>query len=75
MPYINHSMVIFGILICFVLKYPAMFENPEFELEIQNAGESMPEEEFHEISRLTAVTRKTEITLLNPQPHSIKLNP
>lgn len=43
-----------------------MFENPKFELEIQNACESMPTEELHEVSRLTAVTRKTKITLLNP---------
>lgn len=52
-----------------------MLENPEFELEIQNACESMPAEELHEVSRLPAVTRKSKITLLNPQPHSIKLNP
>lgn len=52
-----------------------MFENLKFELEIQNAGESKTAEELHEVSRLTAVTKKTKITLLNPQPHSIKLNP
>lgn len=52
-----------------------MFENLKVELEIQNAGESKTAEELHEVSRLTAVTRKTKITLLNPQPHSIKLNP